>query len=356
MTSDHQPIAGRNSTPDPAGPARILVVKLSSLGDVVHVTPCLKALRRAYPRAEIVMAVDQRFADVVRDDSNVNVLIRSRRVPGGTVAWWFQTVREIAPHRERPFDLAVDFQGTQRSALWVYASRARVKAGRGGWRPGWRVVIRPDFSRHAVRVCADIAERIGIPVRDLNPELHVADENDRMVGDLLKESGMPGEGFVVFNPFSRWRSKVWPFERYAELARRLREKVGAPMVVSGGPGEEGQADELMRLMRPGDAVSLAGKLTLGQSMALYKRSKLMVTGDTGPMHVAAALGTRVVALFGPTFPERTGPWGEGHVVLQALRPPRHHAYRTDRTGAYMEAIDVNSVFDAVQSVLGRSPG
>lgn len=352
MTRSTHPRPGAGAAADTRmEPSTILAVKLSSLGDIVHATPCVRALRRAHPAARIIMAVDQRFADVVRHDPNVNRLIEARR--GSPWATWVQARRELGDESGTGFDLAIDFQGTWRSATWTYASGARVKGGRGGFRPGWHKVLRPDLSRHAVRVCADISERVGVAVADLNPALYVGEEDERVVGHLLKERGLPGEGFVVFNPFSRWTSKVWPFERYAELARRVRESANVVIIVSGGPGEEAHADELMRLMGRGDAVSLAGKLTLGQSMSLFKRARLMVTGDTGPMHVAAALGTRVVALFGPTFPERTGPWGEGHTVLQALRPPRHQAYRDDPGGTYMRAIELDGVCRAVLDALGR---
>jgi ADP-heptose:LPS heptosyltransferase len=123
------------------------------------------------------------------------------------------------------------------------------------------------------------------------------------------------------------------------------------MVITGGPGEEEQARALMQGLYPGVAVSLVGKLTLEQALCLYRRGILMVTGDSGPMHAAAALGTRVVALFGPTLPERTGPWGDKHIVIQELRPPSHHTYRSDHNKVYMRAISVEQVYRAVGTVL-----
>ena len=122
-------------------------------------------------------------------------------------------------------------------------------------------------------------------------------------------------------------------------------------MITGGPGEEQKAQECMSLLPVGDAVSLAGKLTLGQALCLYRRARLMVTGDSGPMHAAAALGTRTVSLFGPTLPERTGPWGRGHIVLQMSKPRSHHAYRADSERKHIRAIDVATVIGAVKSSL-----
>jgi heptosyltransferase-1 len=330
---------------------RILVVKLTSFGDVVHVTPCLKAIRRSFPRAEIVMAVDARFAPVIRCNPNVNSIVESRTACLGLYQLPFGILRELRPFRGKRFDVAIDFQGTRRSAAWVYASRSRFKAGRGGVRPGWDLVLKPNLSKHAVLVCADVARAIGIQVDDLQPEIYLSDRDDRELLSVLEAHGLPWDGFVIINPFSRWDSKMWPLERYAEVVSALRRDFGLPIVITGGPGEEQKAQECMSLLPVGAAVCLAGKLTLGQALCLYRRARLMVTGDSGPMHAAAALGTRTVSLFGPTLPERTGPWGHGHIVLQMSRPRSHHTYRADPERKHIRAIDVATVIAAIKSSL-----
>jgi len=144
---------------------------------------------------------------------------------------------------------------------------------------------------------------------------------------------------------------VWPLDRYAQLMHRLREDLRLPIIITGGLDEVEQSLVLTQLLRAGTAISLVGRLTLGQALCLYQRARLMVTGDSGPMHAAAALGTRIVALFGPTLPERTGPWGRDHIVIQKARPPSHYAYRSDRNRKYMRAIEVETVYEAVRSAL-----
>ena len=329
---------------------RLLVVKLSSLGDIVHATPCLRSLRRACPSAEIVLAVEGRFAAVVRESPWIDRLIETDTSSGfvSTLLEARQRLAHIGSHR---FDLAIDLQGLRRSAAWIYASRARVQTGRGGIRPGWRRAHRPDLARHAVDVCAAVLENVGIRVIDRPPEITVSAAADRELEGLLTRRSLAPQDFVLVNPFSRWPSKAWPLDRYAELLGWMRSQCSVSPLIVGGPDEENQAAHLLDLVEPGTAVSLVGQLSLPQALCLYRRARLMVTGDSGPMHAAAALGTKVIALFGPTFPERTGPLGDDHIVLQAKRPPTHHTYRTDRRGEYIRALDVATVRTAVEKAL-----
>jgi heptosyltransferase-1 len=329
---------------------RVLVVKLSSFGDVVHVTPCLRAIRRACPGAEILVAVDGTWAPALRPDPHIDGVIaadprRRRFLPS-----WIDARRRLARHRGPRFDLAVDFQGLSRSAAWIYASGARWRTGRGGRRPGWQLSITPDSKRHAVHVCAEVAEHIGIAVPDLEPRLFSSAAADQAIESALDAVGAPRSGFVLVNPFGRWRSKIWPAERWAALIRRLRVEVGAAVVVAGGPDEERAAQRLLALLAPAPPPSLAGKTSLAEAICLYRRAALVVSGDSGPAHAAAAVGTPVVALFGPTWPERNGPWGKSHRVIQASRASSHAAYRDDGARRHIEAIDVGTVLDAVAAL------
>ncbi len=328
---------------------RLLVVKTSSLGDVIHATPCLRAIRRSFPEAHLALAVDRRFVDVVAHNPDVDTVVQTRpslrgplRLPWGAI---LRLLREARP------DAALDLQGTRGSAALVYASRARWQGGRGGTRPGWQLVCRPDPDRHAVRVCAEIATAAGIEVTDLAPVVFLSTGDDEALLATLRERRLPASGFVLVNPFSRWSSKAWPLERYAQLIVAVRAQQQVPVVISGDSDEVRGAEQLLSLLPAGAATSLVGALPLGQALCLYRRALLMVTGDSGPMHAAAALGTPVIALFGPTLPERTGPWGEGHVVIQERRPATHHAYQRDREGIHIRAIAVEPVAAAVTSAV-----
>lgn len=325
---------------------RILVVKRSSLGDVVHVTPCLRALRQACPDAEIIVAVDETWAPILRRDPHIDAVVeadpaRRRFIPSLLEARG--RLKSLAGAR---FDLALDFQGRSRSAAWIYASNARVQGGRGGFRPRWQVSVHPNLQRHAVEVCAEVAGQVGITVTDLEPRLFISPKGDCSVGQLLREVDAPERDFIVVNPFSTWRSKVWPAERWAILIRKIRAELGIPVVVSGGPNEVAEQARLAALVGPSAPPSLVGKMLIEEAICLYHRALFMITGDTGPMHAAAAVGTPVVALFGVTWPERTGPWGSRHRVVQRSRSKFHHAYPDDAERRHIEAIDVETVFAA----------
>jgi len=332
---------------EPASIRSILAVKLSSLGDIVHVTPCLRALRQRFPQARIVMAVDRPFADVVRRNPHLDGLLEANPQARGAVGKMLQTHRALMQQPYRRFDLAIDFQGRPRSAVWVYWSRARLQAGIGNWRPGWQQTMQPDLSQHAVCRCAGVLQALGVPVADLEPEVVVSPLADVRAGQRLTELEVEQSGFVLLNPFSRWPAKEWPAACWIELIQRIRRELGVQPVVVGGPEEVQRAERLIAELPPGSAVSLVGRLRLDEAIAVYRRARLMVTGDSGPMHIAAALGTPVIALFGPTWPESTGPWGVGHRVIQARRPASPHTYRTEPQGAYIGAIAVETVFRAL---------
>ncbi|MGH7899084.1 MAG: glycosyltransferase family 9 protein, partial [Candidatus Binatia bacterium] len=218
------------------GPVRrILVVKLSSLGDIVHATPCLRALRGRFPEAEIVVAIERRFADVLRKSRYADTLVEAEARPAGIVRGYLEGRGALA--RLKPFDLAIDLQGLGRSAGWVYASRARVAAGRGRIRPGWRVASTPPLDRHAVEVSASVLGDLGIPVGSLRPEISTSAAAERALAERLASLGVETAGYLVVNPFSRWPSKAWPIERWAELIPWLAAAAGT-VLLSGGPDEE----------------------------------------------------------------------------------------------------------------------
>jgi ADP-heptose:LPS heptosyltransferase len=337
--------------PDLANAGRVLAVKLSSFGDIVHVTPCLRALRQACPGAEIVVAVDRTFAPILRHDPHVDrILIANPRLQGGldSMLGAYRPLRGLGGPR---FDLALDFQGRHRSAAWVYVSRARWRGGRGVRRPGWQLAIQPDPDQHAVDVCAAVAEAAGIAVTDRRPRLFPGGEVESDVDALLDAGGAPRRGFLIANPFGIWRSKRWPVDRWVAALLTLQRQLAVAVVLTGSEAERADAAPLAAQLGTA-AVSLVGRLSLDQALCVYRRGALMISGDSGPLHAAAALGTPVVALFGPTWPERNGPRGSPARVLQASRPASPGGYHDDAAQAHMRAIEVGAVVDAALALYG----
>lgn len=332
---------------------RILVVKLSSFGDIVLATGALEAIKRAHPRADLRVAVEDRWSALLSAHPAVDGLIEAPIEVRLTPRRIARIHAALAAERRRggDFDLAIDLQGTRRSAAWVYLARARVMAGRGAPRPAWRFALPHDRTRHAVDNHAEVCARLGIDTSGCSPSLAVAAEDDARLEAILAAAGLPARGAIVLNPLSRWPSKSWDPAKAAELAARIAGATGMAVIVTGGPDEAPAAADIVRRAGAGRVSSLAGRLTLGEALALYRRARLVVSCDSGPMHAAAALGTRVVALFGPTLPAHTGPWGPGHALVQARRPRDHHAYRRTDGAAYMADIGVDAVAQAVSGIL-----
>src|SRR5262249_8794530 len=239
-----------------------------------------------------------RWAPAVRHNPHLDTLIESAPRDRLSFRMLWEARRSLA--RSGPFDIAIDLQGNARSAAWMYLGGAPLKGGRGGVRPCWRGAVLPDLSRHAVLVCADIVRSLGIDVPDPDPEIVTSADDEGRLDALLAEQGLPASGYILLNPFSRWRSKCWPLDRAAPVIRRLWAETEHPLVLTGGPDDRIAAVELQARVAPRSLPSLLGRMTLGEALCCFRRARLMITCDSGPMHAAAALGVPVVALFGPT--------------------------------------------------------
>lgn len=326
------------------------------MGDVVLASAGLQALRRAFPAADLRLAVEEPWAAVAEACPHVDGVLVSPPRANSPIreAWKIRSTLAADRKHNGRFDLALDLHGTRRSAGWIHLSGARVKAGRGKLSPGWAHTLPIGRNAHVVRVIAAMCERMGVAADDVSPSLRACTSHEAKLDAFLDRERLPRRGFVLVNPFSRWPTKSWSGAKAANLASRIAAHTGDRVLVTGGSAEAEGVAGVVRLA-PSCAVSLAGRLSLGEALCLYGRARLMVSCDSGPMHAAAALGTPVVALFGPTLPERTGPWGEGHRIVQAMRPPDHRAYRRADGAGYMAAISVDPVAEAVTDALGASP-
>jgi heptosyltransferase-1 len=309
---------------------RIAVVKLSSLGDVVHALPVAATLRAARPDARLTWIVERREAALLRDHPALDEVVaidtrawrRARSLRRlGEVAGAVGVVR--ARLRAARFDVAVDLQGLLKSGLLTLATGAPLRIG-FAWprsREGNafftnRRVLPPPEARHVVDQYLALLAPLGVtrPVHEFRLPADAAAE--AQVGDFFAASGLkPRDRVVVLNPGAGRADKRWLPERFAALARGVV-AAGARVLVVWGPGEVAAARAIAAAVPDGRAV-LAPPTDLFQLIAVLRRASVMGAGDTGPLHVAAALGTPCVALFGPTSAERNGPYGAGHRALQA---------------------------------------
>jgi lipopolysaccharide heptosyltransferase II len=299
----------------------ILIIKPSSLGDIVHAVPTVAALRRRFPSARITWLVKREWAAVLEGNPHLDeVLALDLSLKGWPAAW-----RAVRAGR---FDTVVDLQGLLRSALLGWISGAPVRIGFANGREGspWfytkRVPV-PSPSMHAVDRYLLTAKYLGADPGEVKPSefsLPHDTQAEARVEVLLAAAGIQaGATLVAMNPSARWETKRWPLGSFAAVGDRLQHDGAARVVLIGGRDERHVGKQVLRAMRTAP-IDLMGQTTLKELIAFLRRARLLITNDSGPMHLAAAVGTPVIALFGPTDPARTGPYGAGHTVLRSGVP------------------------------------
>jgi len=361
--------ASSNSTVVP-DPRRLLVMRLGSMGDILHTLPAVAALRRAYPEATIGWVVEERWAELLCVLSEPRFGPRSPRRPlvdcvhtVDTKRWrtallslqtWERIAAAGSELRAHRYEIAADFQGAVKSALCAYWSGAPAIYGFAQPR---ETVASMLYTRrvgargiHIIEQNLSLAEAVARrPLPFAPAELPRDEAADKYCADWLLRQAI--ENFLVMNPGAGWGAKQWPAERYGRVARQLRED-GLHPLINVGPGEELLA-RAVEGASGGTARVL--NLSLAQLIAFTRRARLFIGGDTGPMHLAASLGVPVVALFGPTNPARNGPFGTRSVVLRSPSSPTSHTRRAEPDPGLLE-IGVDQVTSAARRLLEVSRG
>jgi len=297
--------------------ARIVIIKPSSLGDIVHALPTAAALRRRFPKAHIAWVVKREWAEVLEGNPDLNEVIA---VDLTTRRGWWEAIGAI---RAGKFNMAVDLQGLFRSALlgWLSGAPAHIGFAEGREGSSWlyRYLVQGgEPSLHAVDRYLLIARSLAAPMEPLGPSSFPLPADPEIATRIAALAGN-GEGDVVLvNPSARWPTKQWSPESFAVVADELHRR-GARVTLIGASGDEPIGEQVLRHMHT-VPLNLIGQTTLKELIALLRMARVVVTNDSGPMHLAAAVGTPVVALFGPTDPAKTGPYGGGHVVLRSAVP------------------------------------
>lgn len=299
----------------PTPPRRILIVKPSSIGDVVHALPVLSLLRRRWPEGHVAWLLTPACAGLLDGHPLLNEIIRFERRRFGqgwkspqAAAGIIQFAKQL---REKKFDLVIDLQGLLRSGWITSRTKAPVRIGFANAREfAWlfythRVPVE-SMERHAIDRYLDVAAVLGCG-REPVEFLFATDQADRdYVRQLIGGLGR----FAVLMPGANWPTKRWPVERFAALVPALRERFGLKSVVAGGPETVGLAQQI-----PADFSAVA-KTNLRQLVALLEKADLVIANDSGPMHIAAALGRPLVTPYGPTNPLRTGPYRRDDSVVR----------------------------------------
>lgn len=369
----------------------ILLVKLSAIGDVIHTLPALAALRRCYPDADITWVVEEAAADLLSGHPDLDRVLVSRRKA------WMKDLRRgriTAPLREmraflrelrsRPYDLVIDFHGLFKSAVIVLLSGGKRKLGYDSLQEGsglfYNEKIPEEMGKHAVdryldfirylsdggradgkTVCPAAAPEFTIVIGEeeqrrmaalLQGQADILDAVDKGGGETQSGGREISKGrFVAVNPVALWETKLWEDKKFADLCDRIQQKLGIGVILTGG--EAGPLNRIQALMKT-EAVNLGGQTTLRDLGFLYSKAALVITTDSGPMHLASALGTPVIALFGPTDPARTGPYGPGHRVIRRGLDCMPCFRKQCETTRCMREIAVEEVFAATKEMLTQA--
>jgi len=356
-----------------SGPAReprsILIVKLSAIGDVIQTLPMVEALKKRYPLASIDWLVEEDASSLLFGHPTLDRIIVSRRK-----SWlkrlfkkgeFRRTLKEMGKFlrelRSRRYDMVIDNHGILKSGLLVVLARGRRKIG---FRPSAGIAeegnylftnerYRPlSIERHALDRYLDLVSQMGVPVDGATLEFPVPAELREKAENLLRRNGFFSRPLVVIHPMAKWETKQWPLDNFAGLISALVEK-SASVVVSGSPQDVEPVMEILnRAGRDRKVLNLAGRTSLKELAGIFSLADLVVTPDTGPMHLAAAVNAPLIALFGPTAPWRTGPYGNHNRVIRKALPCSPCFRKKCDTLECMTSITVEEVLAAALKKLG----
>jgi heptosyltransferase-1 len=331
---------------------KILVVKPSSLGDIVHSLPFLNAINACFPNASIHWVIAKGLEGILEGHPMIHKLWVINKDDWKRIGNLKATVSELQGlfrnlKKER-YDIAFDLQGLLRSGVITSATDAPVRIGFREAREGSRFFythkIEGGKNIHAVDRYLKMAQFVGCDVSSIVFPLQSGTRKSSSVHTSL----CSGE-YAVIVPGARWKTKKWPAEKFGKLASNLPLRT----IVVGGKNEKDIAGKIVSLS-DGRATSLAGRTDLVELIEVMKHARFVVSNDSGPMHIAAALGVPVFAIFGPTDPEKTGPYGKGHTVIRENIPCAPCFRRACADPKCMTALSAERVYRIIMNKLGSS--
>ena len=288
---------------------------MSSLGDVIHTLPFSAALRKLYPKARISWLVHPQFSGFLPDPPTIDKIIYFDKVAFKKMGL-LQKINFLRKFRQElqaeKFDLVIDMQGLFKSAVVAALTGCPNRIGYCEMREGSGLVSKAICGSHSedhvIERYLDVARYLGADIRNIDFPLPDLTKEEQSVRKKLAEKGIDEQQYIVFVPGARWETKEWPPKHYAELADRITED-GTYVVIAGGPDEKEKAALIEAAAETDRIIDLTGQTSLKELAALIKGCKVFISGDTGPLHFAAALKKPLIAMYGPTKADRTGPYG-----------------------------------------------
>lgn len=337
---------------------KILILKPSSLGDVIQALPVLRLLRLHYPNAEIHWWIDSALAPLLQDDTDLNGVVRFERRRWAKPRHWPEMFRSLHGLRSQHFDLVIDLQSLLRSALFAWGTRGDLLVGLDDPREGANgfydiAVPRKSFLTHAVDWYLDVLPAIGVAKDRPFTWIPARPKIAQQVRDKWFPT-LPSK-LIALQPGARWLNKRWPIAHFKSFVSiTLQQHPEAKFLILGGKDDRQELGEPIAQTAPHAITNLAGETSLSEMIELVRISNLLITNDTGPMHAAAALKVPLIALFGPTTPERTGPYGQLSNVLRhplACAPCMKSTCRWERPLECLTAITPHAVWASASKFL-----
>jgi ADP-heptose:LPS heptosyltransferase len=368
---------------------KILIVRLSALGDIVHALPVLAAINKAMPAAQVDWLVEESYASILSFAPGLHrrIIVRAKRTFDTPDAISFGGLRGYHAAAKylwnQDYDVALDLQGLIKSAAWarisfanrvvgfdepnlrepqaafLYSETVTAHVGPSGGqavRPSGGQAVRPSGGQavsepHVIWKNLSILQALKIQPDEIEVPL-APQASDATIAAIAAAGG--ARGFIVLNPGAAWPNKRWPAERFGALAAALRDRVGLPSLITWGPSERELAETVASAST--GAASLALPTSVSDLAVLMREAALVVSGDTGPLHIAAAMGTPLVGLYGPTWPERNGPWDPNDVVISRANVcVCHHKRQCLRGAPCINEITLDEVVAASAQRLGATP-
>lgn len=339
----------------------ILIVKPSALGDIIMAMPALSALRKSFPQAKISWLVRPEFADILRSHRFVDdVILFDRKFLGK--AWYnikalsgiFALIKEL---RSRRFDLTVDLQGLFRTAGLCWLSGCKKRFGMADGREFAtffytdKVTCTQD-NMHMVDYYLKVAQAAGGDISQLDFALTDDPHSHTQVDSILKKNNLRNDNYVVLMPGSAHQDKCWPVERFAAIADKIKNNFGLSAVAIGSASEKALCDKLNEAAKS-EVVNLAGQTNISELVSLISRAKLAITNDTGPGHIAVALGVDVVFLFGPSNSARIGPYKKDDSFIAVNAQSWGPEFRSSDPKYDIRAISAEEVYEKVSHKLQK---
>ena len=340
---------------------KILILKPSSLGDVVQALPVLRLLKRHQPSAEIWWWVDSNFASLLENDPDLAGVLRFERRGWGSPRRWLELWRLVRWMRVQHFDWVIDLQGLARSGTIAWLANGQLLVGLDEPREGARgyydlIVRRASFHTHAVDWYLSVLPALGVPVEN---DFDWLPARPAVAAAVREKWAVNRQPWLAVLPGARWENIRWPAERFAEVVRQLAARRADLRFAILGGGADKPLGDLLGRAAPERCLDLTGATSLPEMVEWLRLSQVVLTNDTGPLHVAAALGKPLVALFGPTEPRRTGPYSQlDHVVRHRLpcAPCLKARCRWSNPMECLTAISPETVVERVGQALRESGG